>query len=240
MRCDMIAMSVRNKGERLRIPRVEPEVFVRQIDTAFVFNLEHEENLTAPGKCATPSEIDTLVLFPFHAAVQRLLLVLVLSGLTACRTLPPPRVVQVPSPKPLPLALDKDFAIRKTKLFLIDPAIKPVTGVQDPSILYERSYRLFGAITAFDQHQRFGNYFDFFWRARRRADVTVRLEYRQAQLHALVQVREAHYPQARGSYKTEFTVIGDDFFDHGRVTAWRASLVVGGRMVATTQSYLWQ
>ena len=62
---------------------------------------------------------------------------------------------------------------------------------------------------------RFGNYFDFFWRARRDADVTVRLEYRQEKLHAFVQAREVRYPHARGHHKTEFAIIGDDFFDDG-------------------------
>ena len=99
---------------------------------------------------------------------------------------------------------------------------------------------MYGAITALDQHQRFGNYFDFFWRARRAADVRVRLEYRQEKLHAFVQAREVHYPRARGHHKTEFAIIGDDFFDDGRVIAWRASLIVDGRIAAVTRSYLWE
>ena len=41
---------------------------------------------------------------------------------------------------------------------------------------FERTYRMYGAITAADQRQRFGNYFDFFWRAKRPAKVTVRLD----------------------------------------------------------------
>ena len=62
----------------------------------------------------------------------------------------------------------------------------------------------------------------------------MRLEYRQEKLHAFVQAREVHYPQARGHHETEFAIIGDDFFDDGRVIAWRASLIVDGRIVATT------
>ncbi len=72
------------------------------------------------------------------------------------------------------------------------------------------------------------------------ADVRVRLEYRQEKLHAFVQAREVSYPHARGHYKTEFAIIGDDFFDDGRVIAWRAALIVDGRIVATRQSYLWE
>ena len=107
---------------------------------------------------------------------------------------------------PLPVALSKDFEFRKTKLFSISnkpvqertrnapsttskpgklsstsPSSKSAT-VQDASITFERQYRLFGAVTLLDQLQRFGDYFDFFWRAKRPADVTVRLEYRQEKL----------------------------------------------------------
>ena len=98
----------------------------------------------------------------------------------------------------------------------------------------------FDAITGLDQHGRYGNYYDFFWRAQRQADVRVRLEYKQEKLHALIQAREATYPQAHGHYHTQFAIIGDDYFDDGRVTAWRATLIVNGRIVAAKRSYLWE
>ncbi len=147
---------------------------------------------------------------------------------------------QVETPKPLPVALDRDFEIRKTKQYFLDPAAKPILGQIDASVAFERGYRMYGAFTALDQRQRFGNYFDFFWRARRDADVRVRLEYRQEKLHAFVQAREILYPHARGHHRTEFAIIGDDFFDDGRVIAWRASLIVDGRIAAVTRSYLWE
>ena len=117
---------------------------------------------------------------------------------------------------------------------------KKSATLQDASINFERQYRLFGAITALDQRQRFGDYFDFFWRAKRRADLTVRLEYRQEKLHSFVQAREVSYPGALGGYKTEFRVVGDDYFDDGRVTAWRCLLIENGRIVAENRSYLWE
>jgi hypothetical protein len=55
-----------------------------------------------------------------------------------------------------------------------------------------------------------------------------------------VQAREVDYPSARGHYQTEFAIIGDDFFDDGRVIAWRALLIVDGRIVAMRRSYLWE
>jgi len=169
---------------------------------------------------------------------------------------------------PLPVALDSDFQFRKTKLYLLNentlghgkgaqtdqtaqnagkggklsntaPSSKSTT-VQDASITFERQYRLFGAVTKLDQRERFGNYFDFFWRAKRPAELTLRLEYRQEKLHAHIQAQEVSYPNARGSYKTEFKVVGDDYFDDGRVIAWRCCLIEGGRIVAETHSYTWE
>jgi hypothetical protein len=119
------------------------------------------------------------------------------------------------------------------------PSTKTATA-QDASIMFERQYRLFGAVTKLDRRQRFGDYFDFFWRAKRPADITVRLEYRQEKLHAHVQAQEVFYPRARGNHKTEFKVVGDDYFDDGRVIAWRCLLIENGRIVAENRSYLWE
>jgi hypothetical protein len=119
------------------------------------------------------------------------------------------------------------------------PSTKTATA-QDASIMFERQYRLFGAVTKLDRRQRFGDYFDFFWRAKRPANVTVRLEYRQEKLHAHVQAEEISYPNGRGTHKTEFKVIGDDYFDDGRVIAWRCLLIENGKIVAQNRSYLWE
>ena len=171
-----------------------------------------------------------------------------------------PRIVEKVTP--LPVALDKDFEFRKTKLFLLSekaptasqrvrqttstlgakstsPSQKTAT-LQDAPITFERQYRLFGAVTALDQRQRFGNYFDFFWRAKRPSDVTVRLEYRQEKLHEHVQAQEISYRNVRGTRKTEFKVIGDDYFDDGRVIAWRCLLIANGQIVAENRSYMWE
>jgi hypothetical protein len=167
---------------------------------------------------------------------------------------------------PLPMALDRDFQFRKTKLFFLGEKAAPGTkekqkvsktgdqtstsnegakskstgAVQEASITFERQYRLFGAVTKLDQHQRFGDYLDFFWQARRSADVTVRLEYRQEKLHAHVQAQEISFANVRGSRKTEFKVIGDDYFDNGRIIAWRCLLIESGRIVAENRSYMWR
>jgi hypothetical protein len=165
---------------------------------------------------------------------------------------------------PLPVALSKDFEFRKTNLYFLSEkaprqnqarqttsTLKPGAGsntapaqktatLQDAPITFERQYRLFGAVTALDQRQRFGNYFDFFWRAKRTADLTVRFEYRQEKLHDFVQAQEISYRNVRGTHKTEFKVTGDDYLDDGRVIAWRCALIENGRIVAENHSYLWE
>jgi hypothetical protein len=164
---------------------------------------------------------------------------------------------------PLPMVLDPAFQFRKTKLFHMteqDPTVsrdnngtndqtsqgagkskqKSTSGVQGASITFERQYRLFGAVTRLDKHQRFGDYFDFFWRAKRPAPVTLRLEYRQEKLHAHVQAQEIDCGTVHGSQKTSFKVVGDDYFDNGRVIAWRCLVIENGVIVAENRSYLWR
>jgi hypothetical protein len=156
----------------------------------------------------------------------------------------------------LPVALNDDFQFRKTKLFYLSenpPKARrslsqsvstnpnnPTAGIAEASLGFERTYRLYGAISSADKNQRYGNYMDFFWRVKRPANVTVRLEYRQEKLRSFVQAREVFYPNAKGNYKTEFTIIGDDYFQDGRVTAWRCLLIEDGKIVAENRSYLWE
>jgi len=158
--------------------------------------------------------------------------------------------------EPLPVALSDDFQFRKTKLFYLNenpPKAKkslssalnsnpnnPTAGIAEASLGFERTYRLYGAITGADRNQRWGNYLDFFWRVKRPANVTVRLEYRQEKLRSFVQAREISYQNAKGNIKTEFTIIGEDYLADGRVTAWRCLLIENGHIVAENRSYLWE
>lgn len=137
----------------------------------------------------------------------------------------------------LPLALDDSFQFRKTKTFLNDPRI--AQPAYDPMINFERQRVNFGAVTQVDRRERYGEYLTFFWRTKRTADLTVRFEYRQQHLGSLVQAQEVRYPAAKGSLKTEFKVIGDDYEQDGKITAWRAVLIENGKIVALNQSFLW-
>jgi hypothetical protein len=182
--------------------------------------------------------IDTTPHFSFHAPVVKLALAVLCLLLIGCASVPPP-TRQVEQLKSLPIALNPDFSFRKTKQYFLDPRVQSVRGI-DASVAFERSYHNYGAITALDLREHIGSYYTFFWRARRPANVTVRLEYRQEKLHAFTQAREVRYEHAHGSYQTHFAIIGDDYYNDGRVIAWRASLIAGGRIVAMSRSYLWE
>jgi hypothetical protein len=196
-----------------------------------------------------------VLLLPFHYAVKAiavLIFALVCAG--GLWAAPPAKILT--KVNPLPVALSDDFQFRKTKLFeltISPPRIKksfsqglgrdpnsPTAGIAVAPLEFERSYRLHGAITGADRSQRYGNYFDFFWRVKRPANVTIRLEYRQEKLRSFVQAREISYENANGNMKTEFTVIGDDYLQDGRVTAWRCLLIENGKIVAENRSYLWE
>lgn len=161
--------------------------------------------------------------------------VVALFGATAVFGAPPARPLD--KANVLPLALDDHFEFRKAKLFLQDPDFLKATS--DRMIAFERQRINFGAVTSYDEQQRRGHYLTFFWRATREANLTVRLEYRQANLGSYVQAKEVAYKGVKGSGKTEFRIIGDDYREDGRVTAWRALLVENGKIVALNQSFLW-
>jgi hypothetical protein len=193
----------------------------------------------------------------FHYLVKRALMValFLLKPVLCASAADEPRLLA--KVNPLPVALSDDFEFRKAKLFSLGTAPTSETramgkrfsgrsgnrataAVAEASISFESRYRLYGTVTALDQRERAGNYFDFFWRAKRDADITVRFEYRQELLRSFVQAREIRYPNGRGHHKTEFAIIGNDFLDDGRVTAWRCLLVENGSIVGEKRSYLWK
>jgi hypothetical protein len=139
----------------------------------------------------------------------------------------------------LPLALDDDYEFRKILTSLFDPTVLDAQTESEP-VTFERMRRSWGAVDSLEVSKRHGNYFTIFWRTSKESDVTLRLEYRQAGLGNYVMAQERFYPAARGSRRSTFQVVGDDFLENGRVSAWRILLVVDGRIVALRQSYMWR
>ncbi len=138
----------------------------------------------------------------------------------------------------LPLDLNDNFQFRKQKLFFNDPRAYAPTKSETARFL--RLQTNYGAVTPRDIDEITGNYFEFFWRTGELADVTVRLEYRQAATGNFVLGQEIYHPEAKGSYSSKFQVTGDEYLESGRVTAWRALLIVDGRIVALNDSFMWK
>jgi len=138
----------------------------------------------------------------------------------------------------LPLQLNDSYQFRKMQLFLNQPNKYGYTTSE--AMQYERQRVNWGAVTTYDLDQVSGNFFIFHWRATVRSDVTLRLEFRQAALGNFVQAEELYYPGFKGSQRSQFRVTGDDYLENGRVTSWRALLIVDGKIVALTQSYMWR
>jgi hypothetical protein len=150
--------------------------------------------------------------------------------------------VPIESANVLPLAIDDAFEFRKFQIFrnaVIVPGSTPIP-TKDLMIDFERKHRLWGALDGTDVSARTGQYFTFFWRAKRPADLTIRLEYRQANLKNYVQGRELNYPNAKGSHTSEFAIVGNDYETDGPITSWRAILIEGRKIVALLQSRTWQ
>ena len=163
---------------------------------------------------------------------------LAVSALSACTaTKEPLRQIPIAHANVVPLTLSDDFHFRKVTKFLNDPRyLKPT---DDQMLVFERQRVNHGAVTAVDFVERRGYYFNVWWNAKRQADITVRLEYRQENLGAHVQAKEVHYPAAKGSAETKFTIIGDEYQENGKITAWRLLLIESGRAVGLHQSFLW-
>jgi hypothetical protein len=144
----------------------------------------------------------------------------------------------------LPLVLSDDFEFRKFSIFRnTPPSARPgATPIptRDLMIQFERKRRLWGAIDGAETAQLIGQYFTFSWRAKRQANLTLRLEYRQTNLQNYVQAREMYYPNARGSHTSEFAIVGNDYQQDGPITSWRAVLIEDRRIVALLQSRTWR
>jgi hypothetical protein len=159
-------------------------------------------------------------------------------ALASCASVPPVPATKLEKANVLPLALNDNFQFRKVKLFYHQNI--PAATTTSETILFERQRITWGSVNGYDTQKLFGSYFTFFWRTSEAADVTFRLEYRQSALGNQVLAQERYYPGARGSFQSDFTVIGDEYLEFGAVTSWRALLIVDGRIVALKQSFMWK
>lgn len=130
-------------------------------------------------------------------------------------------------------------AITKVKAYNCDPTVR--MKFKDPMLRFERSNRLYGAVTRAELLERAGQYYTIFWKANDRTQpVTVRFEYRQRDTGLQVHKIETEVSNVRSSNVTEFQVTGAAHSTNGPVTSYRISLVRGKEELASADSFLWK
>lgn len=110
----------------------------------------------------------------------------------------------------------------------------------EPLITMEKERRLHGAISMAERKQRLGQYYTVIWNDASPGPATVTFQYLQGKSASRKKFKKQVFPAGQTSGIAEFSVIGDDYFNHGRVTAWKISLSKNGRSIAAEQSYLWE
>ncbi|MDX1679374.1 MAG: hypothetical protein R3242_01475 [Akkermansiaceae bacterium] len=116
-------------------------------------------------------------------------------------------------------------------------------GGEMPSVRMEKLRRLHGAVSMEERRQRLGQYYTLIWEDQEgvgTGPVEVIFEYRQGGSASEIKRMSELYPPEVGSGVVEFAVIGDNYFDNGKVLAWRASVSRGGEEIASEKSYLWE
>lgn len=149
----------------------------------------------------------------------------------------------------LPLALlitflgscAKQAPILEVKTFQLRDESRKSTN--DPMVRMEKGRLLRGAVSMEERRQRLGQYYTLVWSDPNGAgtgDVEVVFEYQQGATASQVKRMTRTFQAADTHGTAEFSVIGDDYFKGGKVLAWKASVLRGGRELGSRQSYLWQ
>lgn len=107
-------------------------------------------------------------------------------------------------------------------------------------VMHEKSRRLYGAVSMEERRQRLGQYYTVLWNFEGGAKREILFEYQQGKSGSLVKTIRRELKASTHSGKEEFSVIGDNYFENGRVLCWRVSLIADGKTVSTSQSYLWE
>lgn len=113
----------------------------------------------------------------------------------------------------------------------------------DPMVRMEKERHLHGAVSMAERRQRLGQYYTLVWHDPAgvgQGPVEVVFQYQQGATASLVKRVSKEFPASASQGIAEFAVIGDSYFDGGKVLAWKATLRRGARELATRRSYLWQ
>lgn len=117
------------------------------------------------------------------------------------------------------------------------------TNADDPMVRMEKERHLRGAVSMAERRDRLGQYYTLLWNDPEGAgqgEVQLIFEYQQGATGSRVKRSVRTFPSEDTDGRIDFSVIGDNYFDGGKVLAWKATLKRGNRTLATKQSYLWQ
>jgi uncharacterized protein YcfL len=117
------------------------------------------------------------------------------------------------------------------------------SSTDEPMVRMEKERHLRGAVSMEERRRRLGQYYTLVWydpAGAGRGDVELVLQYQQGASGSRVKRLVSTFPAADAEGSVEFAVIGDDYFDNGKVLAWKAVLKRGRNEIASRQSYLWQ
>lgn len=113
----------------------------------------------------------------------------------------------------------------------------------EPMARMEKEHRLHGAVSGTEVRQRFGHYYTMLWHDPAgvgHGPVELVFQYQQGATASRIKQMTRTFPSSAADGRTEFAIIGNDYFTGGKVLTWKATLRRGGRQIATRQSYLWQ
>jgi len=104
----------------------------------------------------------------------------------------------------------------------------------------EMNKRLYGAVTKRERELRKGHFYAVRWNnLSGTRPVKIVFEYRQLSTGATVKRKSKTLP-ASVEGRAEFRITGDDYYENGRVLAWRMTLFDGTEVVSRKQSFLWE
>jgi hypothetical protein len=129
--------------------------------------------------------------------------------------------------------------INKVKYYHLQPQER-IRGA-DPTILFERDYHLYGAVTLEQQLERAGHYYNVAWQAEDRSQpVTVRFEYRQRNTGLKSKKVEQEVAELGRVNNTKFQVTGTEYSSDGPVSAWKVTLLRGKEELVAQKSFMWE
>ncbi len=112
----------------------------------------------------------------------------------------------------------------------------------EPLIRMEKERRLRGAVSMAERKERLGQYYTLIWsdpEGAGKAPVEIIFQYQQGATASRVKRMVKSFPAADREGIAEFAVIGKNYFEGGKVLAWKATALRGGKTLATQKSYLW-